>query len=130
MFTTKEAILERTGVEVDGQTLNIAHMMIEAYIGKTEAEIYDAGDRAILGRATMFQAVYVGSLPKTLLEQAAVETTKIGETSIAFNTDMFAPYLSPFAVQICKGLSWKGTRSVHVGPAVDRPAYTYSWVRD
>lgn len=116
MFTTKEAVLERTGVTVDQATLSTAQLMIESYIGKNESDVTDAGDSALLGKAVIFQAVYINGQHMDIMEQVALKSTTVGETVISMNTDMLAPFLSPWAVMLCRNLTWMGTRSVHTGP--------------
>lgn len=130
MFITKESIKDQTGVEVDQATLATAHAMIEAFIGKSDADVMDAGDRAILGRATMFQAVYINGQPLEVLEQVAVKKMTVGSTNTDFDIAMNAPYMSPWAVMTCKRLSWRGTRSVHTGPVFDAKPYRNDWSRN
>lgn len=129
MFITKEAIAEMTGVTVDQPTLATANMMIEAYIGKSESEIYDAGDRSVLGRATAFQAAYINGQSLDILEQVAIKKQTVGATNTDFDTNMMAPYMSPWAVMSCKGLSWMKTKSVHTGPIFDYAAPMDTWRR-
>lgn len=130
MFTTKEAILDRTGIEIDGPTLATANMMIEAFIGRSESEVTDSEDRAVLGRATTFQAVYIKGQSLDVLEQVAIKKQTVGATNTDFNTDMLAPFMSPWAVMACKNLSWKGTRSVHTGPVFDHAPAMDTWRRE
>lgn len=130
MFITKEEIKERSGYDVTPDVLNLAHIMIEAYVGKTEADVADASDRAILGRAVMFQAAFMDKLGPTLMEQVAMKSIVIGETTTIFDTSMFSPYMSPWAVWLCRGLSWNGTRTVHTGPVFDRGPVRTIWERD
>lgn len=117
MFITKEQIKDNLGVDIDAVTLATAQMMIEAYIGKSENDVADASDRATLGRAVAFQAVYIKDQRLDVLEQIGVTQMDIGSTTYQFNDKLFSPYMSPWAVQSCKGLSWYGTRSVKTGPA-------------
>ena len=130
MFVSREEITERTGRTVDQQTLQIAQLMVEAWVGKDEAEVNDAGDFAVLGRAVMFQALYLGDSPDLILEQAAVKSIVANESTTVFDTSMFAPYMSPWAIQACKRLSWTGSRSVATGPWNNVPAPVKSWVTD
>lgn len=130
MFTTREAILEKTGVDVDNQTLATAQMMVEAYIGKVEQDITDAGDTALLGRAVTFQAIYINGQVMDILELVAQKSTSIGETTSTFQTELMAPFMSPWAAITCRRLTWMGTRSVHTGPVFDRTRYQRVWERD
>lgn len=129
MFTTREAILEITGQTVDGPTLATAQMMVEAFIGKVEADVTDSGDRALLGKAVTFQAVYINGQVNDILEQVAVKSTTLGETTMSMNEDLMAPFMSPWAVLSCRKLSWATTRSVSTGRMFDR-AYYVPWERD
>lgn len=132
MFITKEEVVSRAGRTVEGSTLALAQTMIETWIGKDEAEVSDGGDRAVLAKATMFQAIYLNENPDTVLEQAGVVQLSQNESVITFNTELFAPFMSPWAVMACKKLSWMGTRSVHTAPINRRvPADVRDrWVRE
>jgi len=114
MYVTKEQIKERTGYEILGTTLGLAQMMVEAWSGRDEAEVEDAGDRAILAKAVTFQAIYIKDSPETV-EQAGIRTIASNGSTISFDLDNMAPHMSPWAVRVCKTLSWRGTRSVKVG---------------
>lgn len=116
MFITREQVADITGVTVDQATLATAQAMIEAYVGRTEMDIVDASDKATLGRATMFQAVYINGQALDVLEQVAVKSMTVGSTNTTFDTSMMAPYLSPWAKMACQRVSWRGSRSVHTGP--------------
>lgn len=115
MFISKEEIEAQTGYVISGVTLSTAQLMIEAYVGKDESEVEDASDVAILGRAVLFQAVYMNNSRNDLLEQAAIKQMGTTDSNTVFNTDLFAPFLSPWAMKSCEKLSWRGTRSVHTG---------------
>lgn len=131
MFVSKEEIATRTGITVSQQTLQLAQLMIEAWVGKDEAEVNDAGDFAILGKAVLFQAVYLSDENATdMLQQAAVKNMTMGETTTAFDTDLFAPYMSPWAIKTCKRLSFVGSRSVATGPWNHVHAAARAWVTD
>lgn len=127
MFTTKEAVQETTGIELGPETLPIAQMMLEAWIGKSDADITDGADRATLGRALTFQAIYINTMSLDMLQQAAAKSTTLGESRTVWDTDMFAPYMSPWAIMTCKRLSWMSTRSVHTGPVFDKPQARLDW---
>lgn len=130
MFITKEAIKDQTGYEIDNVGLNLAQWMVEAWVGKRESEVEDAGDLETLGRAVAFQAIYAKDNVGDMLEQAAVKQVAIGETVSQFDTALFAPYMSPFAVLICKRLSWVGSRSVRTGPIFAGTHRAPTWVKD
>lgn len=130
MFTTKEAIKETTGVDIAPETLPIAQMMIEAWIGKGDSEVTEGSDRAILARALTFQSLYIDGMHLDMVTQAAAKRTTLGESTTEWVVDLFAPYMSPWAVITCKRLSWMSTRSVHTGPVLDRTRYQREWERD
>lgn len=132
MFISKEEIKSATGKDIDSQTLAIAQTIIEAFVGKSESEVEDAGDAGILGRAVLFQAVYLGDDAALILEQAAVKSIVANESTTEFDLNMWAPYLSPFAVMSCQKLSWYGTRSVYTGKMIQRGrgSWVDRWVRD
>ena len=128
MFVSREEIAERTGITVEPQTLQLAQLMIEAWVGKDEAEVSDAGDFAILGKAVLFQAVYLSDDNATdMLQQAAVKSMTVGESTTAFDADLFSPYMSPWAIKTCKRLSFVGSRSVRTGPWSDGLRAVYRW---
>lgn len=127
MFTTKEEIKQRTGVDVDQQNIQIAQLMIEAWIGRSESEVTDAEDLDALGRALTFQAVYIGNQSLDILEQVAIKRLAMGDSVTEFDTERFGPYMSPWAVMACKRLSWMSTRTVHTGPIFDRRSTLYQW---
>lgn len=129
MFTTKESIKETTGYDVDGTTLALAQMMIEAWIGRSEESVTDSGDREILSRAVTFQAVYILGSNSDVLQQMALKTVNQGESQYVMDTALFSPYMSPWAIMTCKNLTWMGTRAVHTGPIFDRVP-RQDWVTD
>lgn len=127
MFTTKEKILEVTGVEIEPETLPIAQMMIEAWVGKSDADVIDGTDRETLGKAVTFQALYIDGMHLDMLNQAAAKASTMGESRTEWVIEMFAPYMSPWVVMTCKRLSWMSTRSVHTGPVFDKPQPRLDW---
>jgi len=131
MFVSREEIEERTGIAVSGQTLKLAQLMIEAWVGREEAEVNNASDFATLGRAVTFQAVYLSDENATeMLQQAAVKSMTYGETTTTFDSAMFAPYMSPWAIRTCKRLSWSGSKSINTGAVFDTHVVPLSWVTD
>lgn len=127
MYTTKEAITERTGYEMDQQGLALAQMMIEAWTGKSEEEVTDATDRARLADAVTFQAVYIKGVAPDVLQQMALTSLTQGESTYRFDPHMFSPYMSPWAIMACQKLSWMGTRTVHTGPVFDKRGAVSRW---
>jgi hypothetical protein len=120
MFITVEDIKDETGIDVEQQTLVLAQLMMETWVGKAEVEIDDAGDLETMRRATLFQALYIAGSEEVMLQQASVERLTIGESSTTFDTSRFAPYMSPWAVEACRRLSWTGPRTIAIGPMFDR----------
>ena len=130
MFITREEINIRTGLPVTQETLVLAQAMIEAYIGRDETEITNSSDKATLAKATMFQSIYIRTNTDIVLEQASVTSLSQNETVVKFNPDMFAPFMSPWAVLACRRLSWVGTRSVTTGAIFGNKPYALSWERN
>lgn len=120
MFITREEITARSGKTVTQANLLLAHTMIETWVGKDEAEITNGADKAILAKATMFQAIYLGENPDTVLLQAGMERLSQNESVINFDKNLFSPYMSPWAVVATKKLSWLGSRSVRTAPITGR----------
>lgn len=128
MFTTVEQIKTLTGYDVESQTVLSAQLIIETWVGRSEGEVADASDLSILGRATIFQAVYMHAHPAITFEQFASLKEVSGESSSTPNNDMFSPFISPWAWRTCQKLSWMGSRSIHTGPTFDSPRpYIPTW---
>lgn len=130
MFTTVEQVAEFTGKAVDAPTVWRAQTMIELFVGRSEAEIDNANDELLLGRAVAFQAAYMVDNPEVAFDQIAVKSVGMGDYVVTMNTEWFAPFLSPWAVLACRSLSWTGTRSVHTGPVFDTPRAEPTWVTE
>lgn len=130
MFTTVERVYEMTGYQVTEFNLALAQTMIEAYVGKVEADVVDASDFAILGRATAFQAVYIKENPDDVLEQAPVKSLGQNESVTVFDVEKWSPFLSVWVIMACNGLSWRRSRSIKTGPVLDRPieGWAYRWL--
>jgi hypothetical protein len=119
MFISKEQIKSKTGVDITATVLALAQTMIETYVGKDEAEVERAEDAETLGRAVLFQALYINDDPTAVFEQAAVVQIQGNEAMTTFDTSKFSPFMSPWAVKACEKLSWLGSRSIHTGPVFD-----------
>lgn len=132
MFITKEEVTARSGKTVTQENLLLAHTMIETWVGKDEAEVTNGADKAVLARATMFQAIYLGENPDTVLLQAGMESLSQNESSVKFDRNMFSPFMSPWAVVACKKVSWLGSRSVKTGAFVNNYAqdWKYRWYHE
>lgn len=132
MFITEREIQTQTGVVVTRQTVNLAQMMIETYVGKVEEDISDGGDKALMAQAVMFQAIYMEEKPLDVLTKAAVLSNTQGENSSKFDTELFSPFMSPWAIKGLSRLSWNKTRSIHTGKVLQgsrHDAY-YAWTHD
>lgn len=129
MFTTVEHVKEITGYDVTTQGIIMAQVIIESIIGKVEAEVNDANDLAILGRATAFQAAYMTKNYDSVYEQVAV--TVLGQTdgTVALDTTLLSPYMAPLALFSIRNLSWNRSRSVKTGRLFGRGKFV-EWVRD
>lgn len=121
MFVTVEQTKQTTGIDVTEQAIAIAQMIIESYVGRIEANISDAADLMLLGRATAYQAVYMRENLDTVFEQIDVKSQTGFGSSVAFRDNPVSPWLAPLAIIACQGLSWKRMRSVRVGAIFSRP---------
>lgn len=131
MFISKEEVQSMLGYTIDAPLLAKAQTMIEAYVGRVEAEVEDATDLSLLGHATAFQAVYMQSNPEVVLEQAGAAYVSTLGTSYTFTPESFAPFIAPWAGRACKRLSWMRSRSVHTGPSKNTrgKGWAYYWER-
>lgn len=116
MFTTPEYVEAITGYDVTPEQVTIAQGLIETFVGRVEAVITDANDRAILGNAVAYQAAYMRDNPAVVFEQAAVTAMSSGDMATSFDVARNSPWFSPLAVEACRMLSWKRSRSVKTGP--------------
>lgn len=116
MFTTPEYVKVITGYDVTPEQVKISQGLIETLVGRVEELVYDANDRAILGNAVAYQAVYMSTNSKVIFEQAAIIAGSSGDAATSFDVRMKSPYFAPLAVIACRGLSWLRSRSVKVGP--------------
>jgi len=114
MFTSVQQTKTITDRDVDLALLNRAQSIIETYIGRVEAQVDDPNDKAMLAKATAYQAVYMQDNEDIVFEQVALRTTGQGESVVSFQDGM-APYIAPLAVIACRGLSFKRARSVRTG---------------
>lgn len=130
MFVTTEQVKTLTGSTVDQQVVTMSQLMIETYVGKSEAQVTNADDLNTLARATALQAAYIGDSGNVLLEQASVKSIVANETTTVFDLDALAPHYSKYAILACRRLSWMGSRSVKVGATFSVPATVASWETD
>ena len=119
MFTSVEQVKAMTGYTVTLDVVNQAQAVIEAYLGKVEAEIDSAYDLAILGKATAFQAAYMLNNTDRVYEQIAVRSVAQSDGGAVMNTEMWAPFIAPLAFLAMRYLSWRGNRSIKTGPVFE-----------
>ena len=116
MFTTTTEVKTITGKIVDAALVARAQYVIEAYIGKFEAEITNDKDEEILKRAVAYQSAYMLNNEDIVYEQMAVSTTGQSDSYTTFKQgDDVSPFIAPLAVMICTRLSFVRSRSVHTG---------------
>lgn len=116
MLISYEEVFDMTGRDVDLDNIAGAQSLIEIYVGRTEADVDDPRDRALLARAVAFQAAYMQNQESMIYEQAAVKSITVGGTAYSFpegGTDLL--WLSPIAKTACAKLSWTRSRSVKTG---------------
>lgn len=131
MFTTTDSVLSLTGYEVRLTDINMAQAIIESYVGKVEAEVYDANDLMLLDRATAYQAAYMVKNKELVFEQMSAQQIMQFGQMVTFKQDDAAPFIAPLAILACKRLSWKRIRSIRTGRIFDNgPVQTNSWERD
>jgi hypothetical protein len=128
MFITKEQAENITGYEVDATLLARAQSIIEAYTGKVEAEVEDAGDLALLGKATAYQAAYMKNDTMKVFEQvSALQISQFGQM-LTFRADGgVSPFVAPLAVVSCRHLSWRRSRSISTGSVFGNAPYRSRW---
>lgn len=78
MFTTVDNTKTLTGYDVTVEQVYMAQTIIETFCGRVEAEVTTPNDRALLAKATAYQAAYVSKNYETIFEQVAV--TSIAST--------------------------------------------------
>lgn len=116
MFTSVEQTKALTGYDVTLDLVNQAQSVLETFLGKVEAEIDDAYDLAILGRATAYQAAYMKNNADRVYEQIAIRSVAQSDGGAVMDLDMHAPFLAPMAAFAMRSLSWKRSRSITTGP--------------
>lgn len=130
MFTTVEGVKELTGYDVDLTTVSMAQSIIEVYIGKIEADIYDPTDSSLLASATAYQAAYMSKNKELVFEQmSTVQVMQFGQM-ITFGPGGTAPFIAPLAVLATKNLSWHRNRSIKTGSIFQQPTRDSTWRTD
>jgi|SRR6478735_1085419 len=132
MFVTIDDAAKYTGQEVTNDDIFMAQALIEAYVGRVEAQIDDATDKENLAKATAYQAVYMKDNADTVFKQIDVASVSNFGSNVTFRSDGSSPYIASAARFALKNLSWRGTRSVRIGKTVNRRShwYNYDWTRD
>jgi hypothetical protein len=119
MFTSVEQTKALTGYDVTLDLVNQAQGILEAFMGKVEAEVESAYDKAILARATAYQAAYMSTNADKVYEQIAIRSVAQSDGGAVMNTEMWAPFVAPMAFIAMRSLSWKRSRSVKTGPVFE-----------
>lgn len=133
MFVTPNEVMAATPYDnVTIEQVRQAQFVIELYIGKTESDITSARDKMLLSRATTAQTVYMRDNPDITFNQVKATTMSQGGNMTVFANDGESPFIAPLAVLACKGLSWRGSRSVRVGKMYQNSPVSprEMWVRD
>lgn len=130
MFATTQDVLNLTDAEVTEKDVQMAQVIIESYVGRTEVEVEDTSDSMILARATAYQAAYINANWDTVFTQ--IRTTQISQVGqiISFSPSGNAPFIAPLAEIACKNLSWKRMRSIKTGGIFHDPTPQTTWVTD
>lgn len=116
MFTTIDQVEELTGYAVTQETIIQSQAIIESYVGRVEAEVNNAQDLMILGRATAYQAAYMRDDTDKVFEQMSIASILQYGQQLTFKSgDIVSPWVAPLAVIACKRLSWARSRSVKTG---------------
>jgi hypothetical protein len=121
MFITPAEITAKTGYVVETNVVQRAQTMVESFVGRVEAEVTEATDKALLGHATMWQAIYIMEEPEAMLQQVAVKTMMGGDQTTVFDVEKFAPFFAPWAFKACERLSWRRSRTIRTGPVQMKP---------
>lgn len=129
MFTTVEQVKEITGYDVTQEIIIAAQAMIESYVGRLEAEITNAHDMLLLGRATAYQAGYIEDtegLARVMSQMKVAYMLEFGN-SVSFVNDGYSPWIFQMAAVACKGLSWNRIRSIKTGSIFNQKTELPRW---
>lgn len=129
MFVTIDEVSKYTGYTVTNDDIYMAQALIEAYIGRVEAQIDNATDKENLSKATAYQTVYMKDNAKTVFQQIDAATVSNFGNTITFRDDGSSPYIATAARFALRNLSWRGTRTVKVGKTIQPRTYPH-WTRD
>jgi len=120
MFITEREVLTQTGIEVTRTNVSLAQLMVETYVGRGESDIEENKDKELMAQAITFQAIYLDGQPDNVMTTAAATFMSQGSTSVSFNLESFAPFMSPWALKATQRLSWMRSRSVSTGRVVQK----------
>jgi hypothetical protein len=116
MFVNTTEVKRITNKIVDASLIERAQYVIEAYIGKFEADVTDEYDAELLKRAVAYQSAYMLNNEDLVYEQMAVSTTGQNDAYTTFKqNDNASPWIAPLAVIVCGKLSFMRGRSVYTG---------------
>lgn len=128
MFVSTEEVLALTSYEVTPDLIARAQAIIEVFVGRTEPDVDDPRDFALLARATAFQAAYMSEHGSMVYEQINLQSLAVGGTVYTFrNGDKASPYVSPLAAMACAKLSWLRARGVRTGRLAPSTRPTSWW---
>jgi hypothetical protein len=115
-WATIQQVTDQTGKTVSEEHLALASSIIDTYAGtdpEMPATALSTRDRAILRKATAWQAVWIGSQPG-YLEHRGVDYSPSADGTSADRRSQADQDLAPLAQRELKNLSWVGTRVVNV----------------
>lgn len=116
MLATTTQVKDITGKIVSNQLVSRAQYVIEAYVGKLEADITVARDLELLKRAVAYQSAYMLDNEDIVYEQMNVSTVGQNDAYTTFKQgDKVSPWIAPMAVMTCNKLSFLRTRSIYTG---------------
>lgn len=129
MFVSDVEVAALTPYTVTLEEIAHAQAIIEVYVGRTEVDVDDPSDLAMLARATAYQAAYMQEHGKMIFEQIDLKSITVGGTNYNFHTgDHNSPFIAPLAQKACKNLSWMKSRGVRTGRIPHpRPALLSWW---
>lgn len=128
MLVSVEEAESITGYQLLVEDVAWAQAIIEVYVGRTEPDIDNPRDLAMLARAVAYQAAYGKDHGLMIYEQIAVKQIVVGGASYVFKEgDDASPYIAPLAVMACKRLSWTRSRSVKTGRLNTPGAHLLDW---
>jgi hypothetical protein len=129
MFITPDQAKKLTNVEVPSDLIYRAQMVIESFVGKIESEIKDGKDKLIMSRAVAYQAAYMKDNEELIYQHMATTSSNSGNSTINFDNTMSAPWISPLALMVIKGLTFNNSKSFKTGRIFQKTPYRNDWMR-